>query len=71
MRWHAEWWGIVIVAESDDDAELLDEMKRRIPHDAKTNCDDGTLWTGEEQGSDWVAELRHVEPDEKLLVFFR
>ena len=33
MRWKSAWWGVTIIAESDEDKELLDTLASRLPEE--------------------------------------
>lgn len=46
MRWHAAWWGTVIVAETDDDEDLLKRLHASLPEKAHVAYENGQLEVG-------------------------
>ncbi len=43
MKWITEWWGIQIIAETDDDEKLLKELKSKLDDNAFTHYEDGEM----------------------------
>ena len=46
MKWHGYWWGVVLLAEDEEDAELLTTLGEALPHKAAHRYDDGILKIG-------------------------
>ena len=43
MKWYSEWWGIVVEAENEADAQRLKIMWMALPNVATTSYEDGEL----------------------------
>lgn len=35
MRWMSKWWGIILVAENENDKTLLMNLQQRLPKEPK------------------------------------
>lgn len=35
MKWDTKWWGVVLIAESNEDKELLKQLKKKLPKEVK------------------------------------
>lgn len=60
MKWVSDWWGIVIVAENDDDNVLLAKLKKTLPEKAASFYDDGNIET-DKDGFDDILTLTTEE----------
>lgn len=43
MKWKADWHGIQLLAETDEDMGILKELQDRLPAKAETWYEDGSL----------------------------
>lgn len=43
MKWMTEWWGIQIIAETEEDEKLLKELKNKLSDKAITHYEDGLI----------------------------
>ena len=41
MRWESEWWGIMIVAETEEDEQFLRDLHVVLPKEATRCYEDG------------------------------
>jgi hypothetical protein len=41
MRWEAEWWGVALIAETEQDEHLLEELDQRLPEQAEPRYERG------------------------------
>ena len=57
MRFETGWRGIIIVAESDEDEDVLRQLAERLPNEAATAYEDGIMRTERDGDSH---ELRMV-----------
>lgn len=45
MKWIADWWGITLAAESEEDAKLLRKLAEKLSEDPEDTYDGGKLET--------------------------
>lgn len=52
MKWQAKWWGILLVAETEDDKQMLRQLCERLPEEAEIAYEDGDreLYEGDRGG---------------------
>jgi len=43
MKWATSWWGIQIMADSDEDAELLMALQAKLPEHTQDCYENGIL----------------------------
>jgi hypothetical protein len=43
MKWKAEWWGITVIAENEDDNILIDKMTESLPVLPEETYDGGEI----------------------------
>lgn len=47
MRWYGYWWGIVLLAYSEEDDKVLRALAKTLPKEAASSYGDGTWELGE------------------------
>ncbi len=62
MKWDTRWWGVVFIAESNEDKELLKQLKKRLPEKVKAV-------RGKDGGEGLMSETVDEESEEFQLVF--
>lgn len=68
MIWHAEWWGMIFIAEHKEEAEALISFYELLPDEPNTHYDGGDkkLYVDEEVRA-WKFDLGGVRREHKRM----
>jgi len=58
MKWETEWWGVMIIAETEQDEKVLRDLYNLLPKDPVHGYEEATIEIYNGNNNETILELR-------------